>query len=1112
MAGVTAVADQGDAYLFNGYQSFSGGDFLNALYHLPQDDINDIVTGNNGTAAGPGYDLVTGRGTPIVDRFVSSMIGAPIYNPLTGELLVTGGASGSSDTITLSESGGQIDVQVSTSIPVPGTGNPASETFTYNPGQLSSITVSTGNGNTTVNVLSSTNVTVNLVNHGDTTVNVGAGNNTLNVREIDGGTSTVLNLGTGDTVNVRGTSAGLTVNCGGGDVINVGAGDLHYIGGHVTVNGSGSDYVNVNDQATALSDTYDITSSTLSRIVFGGLTYSGLARLTLNAGTGDNTISIHSTSAPVTINDDAGSDVVNVGDPGLFLGLNNLPGGVTVNGGGSDYVNVEDQAAAFSQLTYDITSSTLSRFDFGGLTYSGLAGLTLNAETGDDTINIHSTSAPVAINAAAGSDVVNVGDPNLIFGLANLPGAVTVNGGGSDHVNVNDQAGGFSGTYDITSSTLSRSSFGGLKYSDIAGLTLYAETNNNTLNVHSTSAPVTLYAAGSDVVNVGDPNLIFGLANLPGGVTINGGGSDHVNVNDQAGGFSGTYDITSSTLSRSSFGGLKYSDIAGLTLYAETNNNTLNVHSTSAPVTLDAAGSDVVNVGDPNLIFGLANLPGAVTVNGGGSDHVNVNDQAGGFSGTYDITSSTLSRSSFGGLKYSDIAGLTLYVETNNNTINVHSTSAPVTIDDTGSDVVNVGDPNLIFGLTNLPGGVTVHGGGSDHVNVNDQFGAFSQGSYDITSSTLSRIDFGGLTYSGLAGLTLYAQKSSNTINVVSTSPSTPVTINGDGGTDTLVGPNTTNTWNITGAGSGSLGVVSFKGVANLTGGSGTDTFKFASGGSVSGKINGGAGTNTLNYSGDGGVAVTVNLATDTASETGGFANIQTLVGSGAAGDKLIGPNATNIWSITAANAGTVGSFSFSGVKNLTGGTGVDEFVFSAGATVSGKIDGGTTNGNDWLDYAAYTTATTVNLATNSATGIDGGVAGGIANIRNVRGGQGGNTLTGNSLGNILIGGVGNNTINGGSGRSILIADKGTSTINGGSADDIVIGGYTTYDGSGNANDQALMAIMAEWQSSDSYSTRVSKITAGVAGGAKLVLGTTVFSNGKSNTLNGGGGSNWILS
>ena len=50
--------------------------------------------------------------------------------------------------------------------------------------------------------------------------------------------------------------------------------------------------------------------------------------------------------------------------------------------------------------------------------------------------------------------------------------------------------------------------------------------------------------------------------------------------------------------------------------------------------------------------------------------------------------------------------------------------------------------------------------------------------------------------------------------------------------------------------------------------------------GSETGKIDGGTGTDTLDYSGDGGAAVTVNEATSTATKTGGFANIEKVVGS----------------------------------------------------------------------------------------------------------------------------------------------------------------------------------------------------------------------------------------
>jgi hypothetical protein len=53
-----------------------------------------------------------------------------------------------------------------------------------------------------------------------------------------------------------------------------------------------------------------------------------------------------------------------------------------------------------------------------------------------------------------------------------------------------------------------------------------------------------------------------------------------------------------------------------------------------------------------------------------------------------------------------------------------------------------------------------------------------------------------------------------------------------------------------------------------------------------------------------------------------------------------------------------------------------------------------------------------------------------------------------------------------------------------------------------NANLTALMAIFAEWQSSDSYATRFSKINTGaIPGGSKLNYGSTVF--GGNSTLTG---------
>ena len=43
------------------------------LYKLPSTDFHDITTGNNGYAAGVGYDLVTGIGTPIANNLIPQL-------------------------------------------------------------------------------------------------------------------------------------------------------------------------------------------------------------------------------------------------------------------------------------------------------------------------------------------------------------------------------------------------------------------------------------------------------------------------------------------------------------------------------------------------------------------------------------------------------------------------------------------------------------------------------------------------------------------------------------------------------------------------------------------------------------------------------------------------------------------------------------------------------------------------------------------------------------------------------------------------------------------------------------------------------------------------------
>lgn len=114
------------------------------------------------------------------------------------------------------------------------------------------------------------------------------------------------------------------------------------------------------------------------------------------------------------------------------------------------------------------------------------------------------------------------------------------------------------------------------------------------------------------------------------------------------------------------------------------------------------------------------------------------------------------------------------------------------------------------------------------------------------------------------------------------------------------------------------------------------------------------------------------------------------------------------------------------GDDTIDGGDDNDTLVAGHGGG-NDDYDGG--SGIDTITFTSTTLGITVNLAagSNHATGteID---TDQIANVENVTGGSGNDTISGNSAANVLLGGAGNDTLKGAAGNDTLTGGDGTDT------------------------------------------------------------------------------------
>ena len=375
-------------------------------------------------------------------------------------------------------------------------------------------------------------------------------------------------------------------------------------------------------------------------------------------------------------------------------------------------------------------------------------------------------------------------------------------------------------------------------------------------------------------------------------------------------------------------------------------------------------------------------------------------------------------------------------------------------------------EPRLLLSATPFAfdagsGLLTVTGDNNDNIFVIDQ------SAHDATGSTIKLTLDGTVsqTYTEVKEIQVNALDGNDSISLIN-QLSVNTIIDGGAGNNTISGPTTDSTWNLTGAGEGTVGQVNFSGVTNLVGGSGNDTYHFGAGS---------LGSFFLDETAGG--VDTVDLSARTSAETIDLSKIEeqtidanlkltlsavnvfeNVIGSATASNNITGNELDNI-----ITAGT-------GADVLVGGFGDDTYVLANNWGTDTITEGGNGEGTDTIHFTSVTSNVTVKkladgtftLSDDSANSVSFGnievlqggtgvnsldfslstskvvvnLAGGvstdfssISGFSNVTGSSFDDTIIGDDGANMLHGGDGNDTISGGAGADVIDGGAGTDQL-----------------------------------------------------------------------------------
>jgi hypothetical protein len=328
--------------------------------------------------------------------------------------------------------------------------------------------------------------------------------------------------------------------------------------------------------------------------------YSNVSSITVNAGSGDDTIDVESLAAsvPLTINLGSGNDAIHFSP--LAHKMDNVLGGVVINrGSGTGTVTVDDDNTAdestvfggsgtqlfHHNVTYSISDGDLWRLDQLGTAF----------DPSGSSLNTH-------IQFAGISNFVVNGAPSNVFNVFGVADGtrLAVNGyDGRGRLNFDDSGNSFANgaAYTITGSNVTRvgagsDSFSGgtisrprftasIDYSNMNDLEVQAGPSANAINVQSTNPfTATTIDAGmtSDIIMVSDAAQTFD--SMGGLILINGNQHTTLNLDDSGNSNNNNYWLTGFSLSRTYAAPLFFSGTRNINIYGGSGSEIYHVGTT----------------------------------------------------------------------------------------------------------------------------------------------------------------------------------------------------------------------------------------------------------------------------------------------------------------------------------------------------------------------------------------------------------------------------------------------------------------------------------------------------------------------------------------------------